>query len=286
MTPNDFEKLVFTTNNSPIDDFLELTPTEIHYLLYDPFGGNSVVQLQREISDAVLDQTPLFRIVEEYLRIIERDKYIKLTPMGALPKKVLVELYDKRILLDDHIECGIVKLTREHDWISLMSARMTLQIAGLVRQANGKIILTKKTEKLLAESNRQELFKQFFQVFTEKFLWSSNDGYPAEMLGQLGWAFSIYSIDKFGNQPMSCGFYAEKYLKAFPYFLGFFKDSYSTVAEQSSRCYAIRTFSRFLEWFGFVKFDQKKSRSELMSAEITRSGIFNSVFVIKKNYAK
>ena len=29
-------------NNSPLDDFLGLTPVEMHYLLYDTFGSGAV----------------------------------------------------------------------------------------------------------------------------------------------------------------------------------------------------------------------------------------------------
>jgi hypothetical protein len=45
-----------------------------------------------------------------YLKIIERDKQIKLTPLGALPRKVLVEFYEKKFLLDMAIESGIKTL--------------------------------------------------------------------------------------------------------------------------------------------------------------------------------
>jgi len=123
--PDDIEANFILRNNKPVDDFLRLSPTEIHHLLYDTFGDKSPVQLHDDIDEKTLDQIPLFRIVEDYLKIIQRDKHIKLTPHGALPKKVMVELYDKRFLLDEHIEIGITKLWKEDDCIAIRSARLT-----------------------------------------------------------------------------------------------------------------------------------------------------------------
>jgi hypothetical protein len=103
---NDIEANILLRNNTPVDVFLGLSPTEIHYLLYDTFGKKSPVQIRDDIDDKTLDQIPLFKIAEEYLKIIQRDKQIKLTPLGALPKKVMVELYDKNFYLTSILKVG------------------------------------------------------------------------------------------------------------------------------------------------------------------------------------
>lgn len=139
---DDIESILF--NNMPVENFLGLTPTEVHYLLYDAFGEKSPLQFRNDLDDNTLDQIPLFRIAEEYLKILQRDKQIKLTPLGALPKKVMVELYDKRILLDENIESGLTKLWGEQDCISIMSARMTAELAGFARKTKGKVVITKR----------------------------------------------------------------------------------------------------------------------------------------------
>jgi hypothetical protein len=191
MTDKDkIESEILLQNNKPIDEFLGLSSTEIHHLLYDTYGTNSVVQFQTIIDDTALDQIPLFLIVESYLKIIEREKSIKLTPLGALSKKVFVEVYEKKYLLDEHIEDGLTKLWKEDDWIAIKSARLSLELAGLVKKHNGKLTLTKKAEKFFETKNRTELFKQFFHAFTDKFNWCYNDGYPEHPIGQLDWAFT------------------------------------------------------------------------------------------------
>lgn len=278
--PDDIEANFILRNNTPVDDFLGLSPTEIHNLLYDTFGDKSPVQFRDDIDDKTLEQIPLFRIVEDYLKIIQRDKHIKLTPLGALPKKVMVELYDKRFLLDEHIESGITKLWKEDDCIAIRSARLTAEIAGLVKKVSGKLTLTKTATKLLETNNRLQIFRQFFQAFTNKFLWSFNDGYPEQPIGQLGWAFSVIMLDKFGEQPQAIDLYADKYLRAFPMFITFFQPDYSTPERQFFRCYGIRTFDRFFLWFGFVTVDKQKIFIDLDTDKFKRTDLVGRIFKI------
>lgn len=278
--PDDIEANFILWNNTPVDDFLGLSPKEIHHLLYDTFGYKSPVQLIEDIDDKTLDQIPLFRIVEDYLKIIQRDKYIKLTPLGALPKKVMVELYDKRFILDEHIESGITKLCKEDDCIAIKSARLTAEIAGLVKKVSGKLTLTKTATKLLETNNRLQLFRQFFQAFTNKFLWSFNDDYPEQPIGQLGWAFSVIMLDKFGDQTQTVDFYADKYLKAFPKFITFFRHDFSTPEQQFLRCYGIRTFERFLLWYGFVTVDKHKIFLDIETDKFKRTDLVKNIFKI------
>ena len=278
--PDDIETNILLLNNSPVDDFLGLSPTEIHNLLYDTFGDKSPVQFRDDIDDKTLDQIPLFKIVEDYLKIIQRDKHIKLTPLGALPKKVMVELYDKRFLLDEHIESGITKLWKEDDCIAIRSARLTAEIAGLVKKVSGKLTLTRTVTKLLETNNRLQIFRQFFQAFTNKFLWSFNDGYPEQPIGQLGWAFSLILLDRFGDQPQTVEYYADKYLRAFPKFITFFQPDYSTPERQFFRCYGVRTFDRFLLWFGFVTVDKQKIFIDLDTDKFKRTDLVKRIFKI------
>ena len=278
--PDNIEENIFLRNNTPMDNFLGLSPNEIHHLLYDPFGSQSPVQFRNDIDDKTLDQIPLFRIIEDYLKIIQRDKHIKLTPLGALPKKVMVELYDKRFLLDEHIERGITKLWKEDDCIAIRSARLTVGLTGLVKKVNGKLSLTKTAIKLLETNNRQQIFRQFFQAFTSKFLWSFNDGYPEQPIGQLGWAFSVIMLDKFGEQPQTVNFYADKYLKAFPNFITFFQPDYSTPERQFFRCYGVRTFDRFFLWFGFVTVDQQNKYLDLDTDKFQKTDLVKRIFKI------
>lgn len=265
-------------NNAPVDVFMGLSANEMHHLLYDSFGDKSPIQFQEQIDNNTLDKIPIFRILEDYLKILQRETFIKLTPLGALPKKVMVELYSKGYLPDDIIEAGITKLSREEDCISIRSARFAAELARLVKKVNGKLSLTKTALKLLETNNRVQLFKLFFQAFTQKFSWSYNDLYPEEPIGQLGWGFSLILLDKFGDHPQTVKFYADKYAKAFPVLLDIFESEHFSREDHFFRCYGIRSFDRFFYWFGLVSVEKKKEILNLENDTFQKTELIKQLF--------
>lgn len=274
---------IYLRNNIPIDDFLGLTPAEVHYLLYDTFSSDSPVQLRNDIDDNTLDQIPLFRIAEEYLKIVQRNKEIKLTPLGALPQKIVIELYNKKFLLHESYETGSIKLYSEQYLRTILSARLTVEIAGLTKKTNNKITLTKQGANLLETNNRLQIFKTFFEAFTNKFFWGFNDRYADDYIGQLGWAFSVILLNKFGDKPRTTKFYTEKYLKAFPYFANQYKHTGLMKPEDAiNHCYSVRTFERFFLWFGFVVVNKQKNFLQIETDTFQKTSLIESVFKIKE----
>ncbi len=266
-------------HHTPLEVFSGLTAYSMDRLLEDPYGKQSPVQLRQTIENETLDQVPLFRVIEEYLKILQRDQFIQLTPLGALPKKVLVELYNHRLLLDKSVEHGIQKLTKEADWMALNSARLAAQYAGLVRKANNRLTLTKKASKLLEKGQRSELFRDFFEAYTDKLSWNIHDGYPREPIGQLGWAYAVYTLHLYGVTPRPQSFYAELYFKAFPHFLAIFQARWRTVEAQSNSCFMVRTFARFLLRFGCIELEADYIRASSDSGLVTRTPVLEQLFV-------
>lgn len=275
------EAEVLLRNNSPIADFENLSPVNFHYILYDTYNENSPVHFQKNINDETLDKVSLFRVVEDFIRIIDREKFIKLTPLGALPKKVMVELYDKKFIYDELIESGITKLWKEQDCIAILSTKIVTEIAGITKKANGRMTLTKKGTTFLKLENRQAFFELFISTFADKFNWGFNDGYPEKPIGQIGWTFTIYLLEKYGQDFKNESFYAEKYLKAIPDFLKEFEnDGFRTPKKQYLSCYSVRTFERFLEWFGIVEVDRKDTTKWASDLNIKATNILTKIFSI------
>lgn len=274
------EKNILKQNNAKNDDFVGLSPNQIHILLYDTFSEYSPLKIREDLTESTLDQIPLFKIAEEYLKIIQRDQFIKLTPLGALPKKILIELYDKKFLLDEFIESGIVKLNHEEKAIPIRSARIAIELAGLVRKTKGKLFLTKAALKLLETNNRLEIFRKFFESFTNKFLWSYNDRYQENYIGQIGWGFSVILLNKFGEEWAPVKKYSEAYLRAFPTLISFLNDDYLiSVEKMFLNCYTIRTFNRFFIWFGFVEIDKKNKLIDLENNTYKRTDLLKRIFI-------
>jgi hypothetical protein len=279
MNHPDLEPLRLLQNNVPLDDFSGLSPAEMHHLLYDTFGDKSPLNLRNELQSTTLANIPFFLLTEEFLKILMRENSIKLTPLGALPRKTVHELYSHKFITEDIIEAGAFKLSREQDSIAITSVHLNLLASGSIKRPNGRLSLTKKGQQLVQPEQRINLFKETLSSYTEKFNWASNDGYTPSPVGQLGWGFTVYLLKKFGQNERPIEFYAEKYLKAFPRFLEFFPvRQYGTPIEDFANCYRVRTFERFLEWFGFVKIDYKRGVQERHSDTVRRTGVFEAVF--------
>ncbi len=272
---------VLLRNNSPIADFENLSPTNFHYILYNTYHENAPVHFQKNIDNETLNKVSLFRVAEDFLRIMERDKSIKLTPLGALPKKVMVELYNKKYIYDYLIESGFTKLWKEQDCIAIQSTKIVLGIAGIIKKINGKITLTKKGVTFLKLENRQKFFELFIKTFADKFNWGFHDGYPQKPIGQIGWTFTIYLLSKYGEKFQSESFYAEKYVKALPGFLNEFEtNSYRPQKELFANCFGLRTFQRYLVWFGFVETEERDQKFFSDPLNVKATEILTKVFKI------
>ena len=240
-------------NDTPQPDFCGLSPTQMHALLYQPLGSSSVVQLRADVPNDVLDQVPFLRLTEAFLRVLQRETPLRLTPLGALPRKYLRELYAHGFILEEGLETGLFTLSREIDSLAITTLHQTTRLAGLARLVRGELLLTKKGRQLLEPAHRPVLWALVLDTFTSRFLWASHDGYPSQTVGQTGWAYSVYLLARFGVQPHTVSFYAALYQRAFPFVLAEFTDPvYRTPLEQLTHCYGVRTFERGLNWFGLL----------------------------------
>jgi len=279
MNPIDLSTRILI-GNTPDDDYCGLSPNQVHELYYDTFSANSSLQFHPGIDDAVLDQVPFFRLTEALIHIIRREQLLKLTKKGALTKKVLEELFSHKYIPEDLIASGISKLTREDDCVSIANASIVAQNSGLVKKVAGKLSLTKLGARLCAPVNRVELFYCIFLTFTQRINWAYNDLYTEDAVAQLGWAYSMYLLMKYGDQERNIDFYAERFLTAFPDFINSFPiDAHHTPKEMFLHCYGIRTLDRFFEWFGFVDNKQPRKFLDRSACTFTSSEILGKIFV-------
>lgn len=242
-----------THNTTTLADFCGLSPAQLHQLLFHPLEPSCVVQLRTEAPNEVLDQIPFLRLIEAFLRLLHREGGIRLTPLGALPLKYLRELYALGFILEPGVETGVHKLHREIDSLALTTLHHTTRLAGLARLARGQLLLTKKGNQLLVPSQRPALWQLVLHTFTARFLWASHDGHASPTAGQLGWAYSVYLLARFGAEVRPVSFYAGHYQRAFPSALvDFAGTTYASPAEQLASCYGVRTFERGLNWLGLV----------------------------------
>ncbi|MDQ2770785.1 MAG: hypothetical protein M3Y54_09815 [Bacteroidota bacterium] len=266
-------------NAAPLAAFSGVSPAQMHELLYDPWTPVSPLRLRPQLPAEVLDQVPFLRLTEELLRVVQRDGFIKLTALGALPGKYLHELYGLGFLREDMIEAGYTKLHRETDVPGLATVHRNAEMAGLLRKVHGKITLTKNAERLRQPAHRPELLRRVLSNFTEKFNWAYHDGYNAPLVGQFGWGFTMYLLLKFGDQPRPLSFYANNYQLAFPHLLDTLPGTpWHTPAEQLLSCYGHRTFGHFAHWFGLATIEQNWLGRERADCLVTPTPVLGQLF--------
>ena len=283
MNPEDaFDIDMMLWNNSPQADLLELTPAEVHTLLYEPYSTDAVLQMATNIDEDVLNAMPLFRMAETFLAILQREGAIKLTAKGALPKTVVKELYATGFLPEMWIESGLYKISGESSCIGIQTARIVSSLAGFVRKEKGKLFLTKVAKECLAKGNRLKFFHQFFRAFTEKYSWGYHDNYPDAPVGQRGWAFSLYTLLIYGASPRPASFYAEKYLRAFPNMLSAFDNGIRTAEDSFFNCYETRLFERGLVWLGLVHRKSESLKKWFEPGEYSNTSVLSQIFSIDR----
>jgi len=245
-------------NNQPVDEFEGRTPKEMYYILYNTFHPDSPFQFSTRVDDIVLTEIPILTMTTFFLKTVQESQPLKLTPKGNLPLKLVNSIYELGLFPSYFIDSGFSKIRSEEDDVYIHTMRLICELAGLIKKQKGKLSLTAKGKKLIMEENLFVLFQEIFITYTTKFNWPYNDRYGDHAVGQLGFAFSLEIVSKYGNELLPCKFYAQKYIKAFPMVLDHIEiPRYSTVEEEVINCYILRTFEYFLKIFGLAELTEK-----------------------------
>ncbi len=249
------EKLMHEQNNTGKADFEGYSPSEMHQILHLTFSPDSPLKLQK-LSDSDYKRISLVQQIKYLANLIDRAGAIQLTKKGFLPVKVVADLYEQGFIKDEAIEKEISKLYKETDSISINLTRILIELSGLAKKRKGKLSLTKSSKKILSDDH--ELLRLILLTFTTKFNWAYYDGYGENQIGQLGYGFSLVLLSKFGNEKQLDSFYANKYFKAFPNLLTLVEPDYTSLEAYTNRCYSLRTFDRFLDYFGLIEIEGER----------------------------
>jgi hypothetical protein len=272
--------IMMLQNNRPIDEFEGRSPSEMHYLLNKTFDKDSPMQFRAQVSKEVLSQIPFLKLTEFYLRQIEEQGPLKLTAKGNMPVKLVKMLYGQKFIVEKYIELGFCKLNKEEDSLSVQTTRIISEVARLTKKKNNKISLTNKAKKFLDKDDKYGLFKELFIAFTTRFNWAYFDKYGEHPTGNLGFAFTLELLSKYGDKEREDTFYGKKYLLAFPSLLEFARfTSYITPEKDMINCFSIRTFDRFAELFGFITIEEKGPDRVRQKKYIKKTAILDQLIV-------
>ncbi|MEL7161685.1 MAG: hypothetical protein AAFN92_13075, partial [Bacteroidota bacterium] len=238
-------------NSAPLDDFLGLSPKQIHHLNRDPLGAGSAVRWQANIAPATLAQVPLLTLAVDLLSRLE-EKEIKLTAIGNLPGKLVKEWYAKGLIPQDDLESGTTKLSSEDDYFAATTLKYCLSGLGWTKKRKGKLSLTAKGNKALM-GQRQKLLEQLFLEHFTHFNLGFFDGYEDQGYLQRSFGIVLVQLLKNGKVWERVEEYGNGMLQAFPMLMDTFEPSdYQPPDRQVKRAYALRFFRRSLNFYGLV----------------------------------
>lgn len=252
-------------NSTPRSDFNGLSPEEMHNVMYHPFTEQCVVSLNRLRKDQY-DKIPLVRQALSLMQTLSETE-LKLTKLGWLPLKIVAETY--RLGQPEWIiEELKSKRINEYDALSVWMARITLELLGWIKTRKGMLSLTIKGKKALSDidSAANEILRfSLTGVGLHTF-----DGNEDDRIGNLGMAYSVWLLNKFGSTWHSGEFYQEHYQKVFN-----FPDKYNT--------YATRVFARLFYWLGLVETRLNKQTEPPYRWEYRKTDLLQMIFSFKRH---
>lgn len=249
------DELVEARNRKPNPEMDNLSPIEMHQILYRTFESSSLIQIRYDAvaEEELVEAIPFLKLMLYYLNVILEKKEIKLTARGNLPRKLVFELYDLGLIPQHDIETGITKLSKEEDSIAIQNIKIIAQLSGLTKIRTGKLSLTAKGKKLLPTP--RAVLAEIFPIYAKKFNWGYHDGFGEEGGVQATVGYLLYLLIQYGKEERLAQFYSQKHAQAFP---TIFEEAarsatFGTPEGYYLRMLSLRLFELFLVWFGFVQ---------------------------------
>lgn len=252
-------------NSTPISDFNGLSPEDMHNVMYHPFSEQCVVSLNKLCKEQY-DRIPLVRQALFLMKTLCETE-LKLTKLGWLPLKIVAKTYalgQPEWIIEEYKS----KRINEYDANSVWMARIILDLLGWIKTRKGMLSPTIKGKKALSDidSAANEILRfSLIGVGLHTF-----DGNEDDRIGNLGMAYSVWLLHKFGSTWHSGEFYQEHYQKVFC-----FPDIYNI--------YETRVFARLFYWLGLVETRLNKQTNPPYKWEYMKTNLLQMIFSFKRH---
>jgi hypothetical protein len=254
------QQFMMQRNNVGRNEFEGYSPVEMNDILYHTFSIGNIVQL-RECSSDVYSECPLFRQIKYVISVLQRDGKIKLTTKGALPTKLVKELYPLGAS-DYLVETGLAKLYKETNTIATQLTHLVMKQMKIIKEVHGVMTIVKGRAKMVEDDHA--LMKSMFYVMTNLLNFAYFD-WMEENLGVVGISYSIVLLHKYGDKKRAATFYSTKYFKAlFP-------------GMEDHHVYWIRVFDRCLRQLGLITYEES---SWCDSPYVKKTDLFDKLITV------
>jgi len=181
---------------------------------------------------------------------------LKATVKGNLPLTFARELHDQFLNLSRQFQ---YRVRSEEESITVNTLRHVLRMCGWLKKVKNYYSLTKKGRDLVTRGFSEAHFFTLLQVFTRRFNWAFQDGYPSFWIIQEGFVFSLYLLHRKGRRFIEAEDLGDYFIKAFPKILSeaeVIRILYP--GDTVKNCFSLRFLEHFCEYFGFVDTRREK----------------------------
>jgi len=236
---------------------------EMYRLLYAPLEKDCPVQL-RTLMDGQIEQIPFMRQVLHLMSILEEGE-LKLTPRGYLPPKVVEKLY---LMGEQSWNSDWYKQKSELKTEEIRVLRVTLKECGLIKPRTGKMSLTTRGRKLLADRN--ELMRTVMLFLLRDYNTGWLDLYKDMEVGNVGRMYSLWLLHRFGGEWQHTDFYTAEYARTFP-------------GMRDYKAYGFRVFNRLFHCIGLCKVnDREEDRGPGWGKKVIKTDVLEMMFEFRK----
>jgi hypothetical protein len=201
-------------NALPLADFLGLSPTELHELLYSPLDNlSSIIILNSTFNTELLENVPLILKGMVIIKMLSEAGEVKATQNGFLPKKIVNAVYNTAPDPFFHHE---FEVPSEERFPSILALRYNLVDCGWVKLRNRKFSLTKTGSKLAEKGFSSEDYVKLLVHRLMKHNWAFEAGNPEILFIQTSALFLLFILFQQGNQLFNLQDLTRIYLRAFP----------------------------------------------------------------------
>ena len=242
-------------NQLPQDDFQGLSPEQVHRMLHFPFDTPEFFTFPETLSSA--PEAPILHLVQEITAAID-EKGLKATAKGNLPLKLckLAKVdYQKFKPEGDYLYRR--NISSEEDFDDLHTARIILELSGLLRKTKGRFFLTKKYQQMIKKSGLTGLYPLLLKTYCRKFNWGFRDGYEEIPFIQHSFLFTMYLLKLHGDDWKPFFIYEDYFLQAFPMVINEAEsEPYRSAEDEVRACYSFRALDRFLQFMGLANIEK------------------------------
>lgn len=256
--------LMIRRNNTPRDDFNGLSPEQMHHIMYHPFGSQCVVGINT-LTKEQYEKIPLVRQTLFLLNTLSINE-LKLNKNGWLLPKIVAEIYhlgQPEWLVEEY---G-AKRYYEYEVCSVWMARIILDHLGWIKMRKGVLSITIKGKKAL--SNIDAAANEILRFSLEEVGVHIFDGVEDDRIGNVGLAYSVWLLNKFGSEWNTGDFYEKEYQKVFK-----FTSDYGI--------YETRVLERLFYWLGIVEQRLNRQIGPPFEEEYKKTDLLTVVFSFRK----